>query len=132
MVTLGTKASDRFRACLHWGGGPDVGEVTLSGGGVTRLSIQCLILIWSRLHDRWGDLPQVTSPIGGPPPPCKQALREVAVVERFKQESLYRLSAEKSGPCREIVISRGSTVHNKWSTQLYQQFTFDRPTVNYM
>ena len=61
------------RACLHGGGGPQVGEVARLGG-VTRPSIQSLILIWSRLHDSWGDLPHVTSPIWGPPPPCKQAL----------------------------------------------------------
>ena len=30
--------------------------------------------MWSRLHVRWGDPPHVTSPIWGPPPPCKQAL----------------------------------------------------------
>ena len=40
-----------LRACLHWVGGPQVGEVTL-------LSIWSLILIWSRLHDRWGDPPR--------------------------------------------------------------------------
>ena len=39
------------------------------GNRVTRLSI-----IWSRLHDRWGDPPHVTSPIWAPPPQCKQAL----------------------------------------------------------
>ena len=46
------------RACLHGDGGPQVGEVTRLGG-VTRFSIQSLIshLIWSRLHDRWGDPP---------------------------------------------------------------------------
>ena len=37
-----------FRACLHGGRGPQVGEVT-------RLFISPLLLIWSRLHDRWGD-----------------------------------------------------------------------------
>ena len=37
-------------------------------GGVTRLSIQSLILISSRLHNGWGDPPHVTSPA------CKQAL----------------------------------------------------------
>ena len=57
-----------LRDCLHGGGGPQVGEVT-------RLSIQSLILILSRLHDRWGDPPRVTSPIWGPPPPCKQTLK---------------------------------------------------------
>ena len=41
--------------------------------GVTDLSISSLIFIWSRLHDRWDDLLHVTSPIRGPPLPCKQA-----------------------------------------------------------
>ena len=45
-----------LRACLHEVGGTQVGEVT-------RLSIKSLILIWSPLHDRWGDQPHVTSPI---------------------------------------------------------------------
>ena len=44
-----------LRACLQ-GGGTQVGEVT-------HLSIKSLILIWSPLHDRWGDPPHVTSPI---------------------------------------------------------------------
>ena len=36
-----------------------------------------IILIWSSLHDRWGDPPNVTSPIFKTifPRPCKQALR---------------------------------------------------------
>ena len=41
-------------ACLHGGGGLQVGEVT-GLSGAAHLSIQPLILIWSRLHDRWGD-----------------------------------------------------------------------------
>ena len=74
-----------FTACLHGDGGPQVGEVTRFGG-VTRLSIQSLILIWSRLHDRWGDHmrddymerrvtppKRVTSPTWRSPPSCKQA-----------------------------------------------------------
>ena len=36
--------------------------------------------------------------------------REVAVVEKFKQEPLYWLSATKSGRCREMAVSGGSTV----------------------
>ena len=52
-----------LRACLHGGRGVQVGEVTHLGG-VTNL-------IRSRLHDRWDDTPHVTSPIWGPPPPCK-------------------------------------------------------------
>ena len=34
----------------------------------------------------------------------------MAVVERFKQESMYELSAKKSGHCREVAVSGGSTV----------------------
>ena len=60
------------RAVCTQARGPQVGEVTRLGG-VTRLSIKSLILIWSHLHDRWGDPPRVTSPIWGPSPPCKQA-----------------------------------------------------------
>ena len=39
-----------------------------------------LVLIRSRLHDRWGDPPHVTSPIWGPRPPCKRALKVILVV----------------------------------------------------
>ena len=42
------RACHKLRACLHGGWGPHV-------GGVTRLSILSLILISSRLYDRWGD-----------------------------------------------------------------------------
>ena len=64
----------RVRARLHGGGGPQVGEVT-------RLSTLSLILIWSRLHYRWGNPPHVISPIWGPPPPCKQAIKLVFASE---------------------------------------------------
>ena len=59
-----------LRACLHGGGGPQVGGDVTRFGWVTRLSIQSLILIRSRLHDRWGDPLHVTSPIGSTLPPC--------------------------------------------------------------
>ena len=64
-----------IRACLHRGGGPQVGEVTRSGG-ITRLSIQSLVLLWSRLHVRWGNPPHVTSLTWGTPPSCKQAFSD--------------------------------------------------------
>ena len=51
-----------LRACLRGGGGPQVGEVTRLGG-VTRLSIQSLIFIWSRLHDWCCDPVHITSRI---------------------------------------------------------------------
>ena len=39
----------------------EVGEVTRLGG-VTRMSILSLILIWSHLRDKWGNSPRVASP----------------------------------------------------------------------
>jgi len=36
--------------------------------------------------------------------------KKVAVVERFKPESMYGLSAQKNGRCRELAVSGGSTV----------------------
>ena len=33
--------------------------------------------------------------------------REVAIVERLKQKSMFQLSAKTSGHCGEVVISRG-------------------------
>ena len=70
-----------LRACLHGGGGPQVGEVAPLGG-VTRLSIQSLIrspqlsckhdqIKMRDYLDKW-----VTSPTWGPLPPCRQALNE--------------------------------------------------------
>ena len=45
MHSRGTLSDDvRLRACLHGGGGPQVSEVTRLDG-VTRLSIQSLILM---------------------------------------------------------------------------------------
>ena len=53
-----------LRACLHEGGGPQLGEVTFGGS-----------LHLSRKHDQikmrdYMDT-RVTSPTGGPPPSCK-------------------------------------------------------------
>ena len=53
-----------LRACLHRGGGPQIGEVICDGS--THLS--CKI---SNYMDR-----RVTSPNWGPPPPCKQAVTQ--------------------------------------------------------
>ena len=58
-----------FRACLHGGGGPQVGEVTC--GGSPYLSCKRDQIKMRDYMDR-----RVTSPSWGPPPPCKEALRE--------------------------------------------------------
>ena len=56
-----------LRACLHEGGGPQVGEVTR--GKLPHLT-------YKRDHIKMRDYmdKRVTSPTWGPPPPCKQAL----------------------------------------------------------
>ena len=62
-----------FRACLHGGGGPQVGEVTC--GGSPHLSCNRDKIKMRDYIDRWVTPPkQVTSPTWGPPPPFKQAL----------------------------------------------------------
>ena len=50
-------APGRWGKLLRWGNPP--------------VHIICYFSIWSRLHDRWGDPPHVTSPIWGPLPPRK-------------------------------------------------------------
>ena len=67
-----------LRACIHGGGGPQLGAVTCVRG-VTRLFIQCLILIWLCLHERWGDPPHVTSPIWGSPTSMQTGLKCKAI-----------------------------------------------------
>ena len=56
-----------FRACLHGGGGPLVGEVTC--GWSPHLSCKRDKIKMRDYKDKW-----VTSPTWGPPPPYKQAL----------------------------------------------------------
>ena len=57
-----------LRACLHGGGGPQIGEVTC--GGSPHLSCKRDKIKMRDYIDR-----RVTPPTWGPPPSCKQALR---------------------------------------------------------
>ena len=62
-----------LRACLHGGGGPQIGEVTC--GGLPHLSCRRDQIKMTDYMDRRVTLPKgVTSPTWSPPPPCKQAL----------------------------------------------------------
>ena len=64
---------ERLRACLHEGGGPQVGEVTC--GGLPHLTCKRDQIKMRDYMDRRVTPPErVTSPTWGPPPPCKQAL----------------------------------------------------------
>ena len=138
-----------LRACLHWGGGSQVGVVTRLGG-VTRLSIQSLqslVLIWSRLHDRWGDPPHVTSPIWGPPPPYKQALidqnlfwfifhKKLVIPVTFKEQrpNLHKkgkawgiLGVSKIAPTYKFILNRLNTFHYWTGIKRMSKFWFIWP-----
>ena len=63
-----------LRACLHEGGGPQIGEVTC--GESPNLSCKCVPLKMRDYLDRPVTPPRrITSPTWGPPPSCKQAQR---------------------------------------------------------
>ena len=70
----------KLRACLHGGGGPQIGEVTC--GGSPHLSCKRDQIKIRDYMIRW-----VTSPTWGPPPPCKQTLSKVQMLgSDFKEE----------------------------------------------
>ena len=60
-------------ACLHGGGGPQIGEVT-SGGSPHLSRKRCQIKMRDYMDRRVTPPKRVTSPTWGLPPPCKQAL----------------------------------------------------------
>ena len=67
-----------LRACLHEGGGPQVGDVTC--GGSPHLTCKRDHIKMRDYMDRRVTLPKrVTSPTWGPPASCKQALSVVFV-----------------------------------------------------
>ena len=69
----------RLRACLHEGGGPQVGEVTC--GGLPHLTCKRDHIKMRDYMERRATPPKwVTSPIWGIPPPCKQALKGLGVM----------------------------------------------------
>ena len=68
-----TLDTSRVQACLHGGGGPQVGELTF--GGSSHLPCKRDEIKMRDYMDRRVTPPKrVTSPIWGTPPPCKQAL----------------------------------------------------------
>ena len=65
------------RACLHGGGGPQIGEVAC--GGSPHLSCKRDQIKMRDYMDRRATTPKrVTPPTWGPPPPCKKALNAYA------------------------------------------------------
>ena len=85
-ITDFRKVRGKFRACLHEGGGPRVGEVTC--GKLPHLTCKRDDIKMRDYMDRQVTPPKrVTSPTWGPPPPCEQALRD-AIAGRRKGKSL--------------------------------------------
>ena len=72
---VGIQVWAQLRACLHGGEGPQVGNVT-------RLSIYSLVLIWLRLHDRWGDPPRRVARSARPRNPLSRG--QILPCKRFK------------------------------------------------
>ena len=71
---MSLEKTNPFRACLHEGGGPQIGEVTC--GGSPQLSCKRDQIKMRDYMDRRVTIPKrVTAPTWGPPTrPCKQAL----------------------------------------------------------
>ena len=79
MIVVYLRLSNIFKACLHGGGVPQIGEVTF--GGPPHLSYKRDQIKMRDYMER-----RVTSPTWGPPPPCKQALNVdiyISVILRF-------------------------------------------------
>ena len=79
------------RACLHGGGGPQIGEVTC--GGSPYLSCKHDQIKMRDYMDRRVTPPKrVTSHAWGPPPPCKQAVSLLLTIfSSVRQEDPMKL-----------------------------------------
>ena len=73
MLLLSTGRLCSLRACLHGGGGPQVGEVKY-GGSPNLLCKRDQIKMRYYMDKRVHPPKRVTSPTWGPPSSCKQAL----------------------------------------------------------
>ena len=89
----------QLRACLHEGGGPQVGEVTW--GGLPHLTCKRDHIKMRDYMDRRATPPKrVTSPTWGPLPPCKQALNYVSC--NVKVDSLTFISFQENYQAAEM------------------------------
>ena len=97
----------KVRAFLYGGGGPQVGEVTC--GGWPHLSCKRDQIKNESLNGQADyTLPkQVTSPTWGPPPPCKQALRNTIREKKCTKVSRKQFGANQESACvlREGLMS---------------------------
>ena len=85
---------------VHWGGGPQIGEVTCGGSPHLSCKRRDQIKMRDYMDRRVTPPKRVTSPTWGPPPPCKQALNSISrwlhsvfffrLVTRWKHGSSYQ------------------------------------------
>ena len=77
-----------FRVCLHWGGGPRIGEVKC--GGSTHLLCNCDQIEMRDYMDKRDTPPKrVNSPTWGSLPPCKQTLCHYNLVISVSMKFYY-------------------------------------------
>ena len=114
----------RLRACLHGGGGPQVGEVKY--GGSPHLSCKRdQIKMRDHMDKRVTPPKRVISPTWGPSPPCKQALTNVNLIDHSRNTITYHNALCLSPQSKSIVFSFSS--ESKWpqeklKTMLMQNF----------
>ena len=117
---LGHLQKQSLRACLHEGGGPQVGEVTC--GGLPHLSCKRDQIKMRDYMDRRVTPPKrVTSPIWGTPPPCKQALKCSADYTMINDDRLGSVIWDHSDHSRsnEPINPLWTRIHRFiWSTMI--------------
>ena len=102
-------------ACLHEGGGPQVGEVTR--GGLPHLTCKRDHIKMRDYMDRWVTLPKrVTSPSWGPPPPCKQTLNldRPCLLPEASCHSTLSMRFGSRGPSEQVVSFSFTTKYNSF------------------
>ena len=109
-----------LRACLHEGGGPQVGEVTC--GGLPHLTCKREHIKMRDCMDRRVTPPtRVTSPTWGPPPSCKQALK----MPRFGGRLRGMVAHEGCSTCSQSTDSLKWSIHPASSKTVMIQFLAD-------
>jgi len=140
----------QLRACWHEGGGPQVGEVTC--GGIPHLTCKRDRIKMRDCMDRRVTPPKrVTSPIWGPPPPCKQALTRkivrLAIFRNTRKIAIFSATCEPghkwdsnpwplwcrcSAPVRKSAVSQRSRIRIPYKPEFFLGFLFAAAKVAYM
>ena len=111
-----------FRACLHGGGRPQVGEITC--GGSPHSSCKRDQIKMTDYMDRRVTPPkQVTSPTWGPPPPCKQARSEDLriIVRSIIKSSSKNYNANEVMMTIMLLTCRHFRITKTWEIFLFGQ-----------